>query len=273
MGFITKINSLNDIEQFEIEKVPVYYGDNAVIPGVFSLRRADTRQHLGTVSDKYRPIQMDEMIDVLDKASNLVDADIEHVGYTTSRGGRKILIQSKVSESINVDGDEVVPYFYTVIDNTGMGSNKTIPSTIRISCDNAFHLIMSTSEDNSRHSTLFDAKVKDMTNRIVTSIDSAKNFNKTMELLKSQSFSRDKMFKLTEELFDVSEDESNQQLRKREKIVELFETGQGNVGETRWDAFNAVTEYETHTGRQSPEKLIRNLVNKTMSRKALTLLA
>jgi len=101
MGFITKIDSLEEIDAFKVEKTPVFFNDNVRVPDTFSLRRVDDGQHLGIVGSNYRPIQMEEMIDVLDKASARVGY-IEHVGYTTSRGGRKVLIQSKLAENINI---------------------------------------------------------------------------------------------------------------------------------------------------------------------------
>jgi len=140
MGFITEIKSLNEVPQFEVEKVQVFDGNKRCIDGVYSLQRSDTNQHLGMVKDKYRPIQMNEMIDIISEASDKV-GDIDHIGYTTSKGGRKVVIQSKYRDTLDVGGDKIDPYIYTVIDNTGMGSNKMIPSSVRIACDNAFHLI------------------------------------------------------------------------------------------------------------------------------------
>jgi len=271
MGFITNISSLNEVPQFEVEKVPVYDGNQVEIPGTYSLRRMDTDQHLGIVGERYRPIQMEEMIDVLDRASQRI-GDINHVGYATSKGGRKVLIQSRLAETINVDGDEVEPYFYTIIDNSGMGSNKTIPSTLRITCDNACHLLVTDAENKSRHAATFDVRVESMHLNIIKSIEAARNFNETMERLKSIKFTRDEMVKLTEKLVPIQEDESTKRIAKRDRLVELFESGTGNVGESRWDALNAITEYETHTGKQTTEKLIRNLVNTSMSRKGLALL-
>ena len=275
MGFITKIDSLEEIDAFKVEKTPVFFNDNVRVPDTFSLRRVDDGQHLGIVGSNYRPIQMEEMIDVLDKASARV-GDIEHVGYTTSRGGRKVLIQSKLAENINIEGDEIEPYFYTVIDNTGMGSNKTCPSTIRLACDNAFHLVKEEgSALNSRHASNFDDRVNLTIDSIVGSIESARNFSDTVADLKSQKFSRDQMVKLTETLLPVSEDESTKRSLKREKLVGLYEGGLGNSGETKWDALNALTEYETHTGKQSSAKLIRNLVtgSNQLSQRGLKLLA
>jgi len=199
MGFITNIQSLEEVPQFNVEKVPLFDANHQPI-NAFSLQRTDTNEHLGVVGERYRPIQMEEMIDVLDKASNQVDSDIEHVGYTMSKFGRKVLIQSKLSKTIDVEGDKIEPYFYTMIDNTGMGSNKTIPSTIRIACLNALHLITTSNGTSSRHSSSFDSRVEGMIQSIARSIDTASNFKNLMEELKSLKYTRDEMVKLTQKL-------------------------------------------------------------------------
>ena len=188
MGFITAIKSLDEVPQFEVEKVQVFDGNNRCIDGVYSLQRSDTNQHLGMVKDKYRPIQMNEMIDIISEASDKV-GDIDHIGYTTSKGGRKVVIQSKYRDTIDVAGDKVEPYIYTVIDNTGMGSNKMIPSTVRIACDNAFHLISQNEQasDRARHSASFDTHVGGMINNIVSAISTTKNFSEIVEKLKNEA--------------------------------------------------------------------------------------
>lgn len=273
MGFITEIKSLNEVPQFEVEKVQVFDGNKRCIDGVYSLQRSDTNQHLGMVKDKYRPIQMNEMIDIISEASDKV-GDIDHIGYTTSKGGRKVVIQSKYRDTLDVGGDKIDPYIYTVIDNTGMGSNKMIPSSVRIACDNAFHLIAQNEEasDRARHSASFDTHVDGMINNIVSAISTTKNFTQIVEKLKNEKFNRDQMVQFTQKLIPVEKEESTRRQNKREKLVELYEGGRGNVGESRWDAFNAITEFETHTGRQSPEKLIRTFSANTLSRQALNLL-
>lgn len=273
MGFITEIKSLNEVPQFEVEKVQVFDGNKRCIDGVYSLQRSDTNQHLGMVKDKYRPIQMNEMIDIISEASDKV-GDIDHIGYTTSRGGRKVVIQSKYRDTLDVGGDKIDPYIYTVIDNTGMGSNKMIPSSLRIACDNAFHLIAQNEEasDRARHSASFDTHVDGMINNIVSAISTTKNFTQIVEKLKNEKFNRDQMVQFTQKLIPVEKEESTRRQNKREKLVELYEGGRGNVGESRWDAFNAITEFETHSGKQSPEKLIRTFSANTLSRQALNLL-
>jgi len=223
------------------------------------------------VGESYRPIQMSEMVDIMSRASKKI-GDIDHLGFTESKGGKKVVIQSKLPEPIDVGGDKVEPYIYTVVDHSGMGSNKVIPSTIRIACDNAFHLIKSNTDNRAHHASTFDDKVKAMIGSIIDSIESAKGFKGIMEKLKSIKFSKDQMIKLTQTLIPVEKEESTRRVNKRERLVELFASGRGNQGKTRWDALNALTEYETHNGKQSAEKFIRNMTNNNLSRQGLKLL-
>ena len=270
MGFLTEIETLEEVPRFEVNKVPLK-NDRGEHNGVFALERSDNGAHLGSCGRKYRPIQMDEMFDILNTASDRV-GDIQHDGYTVAGDGKRVVVRSKLGEPIDVDGDKVDGYFYTVIDNTGMSSNKCAPSTNRIACDNALHLIEKRRGDNLRHSDTFDANVEGMVRRIVRNIEDFTGFNATIEFLKSNKFSRDQMAKLTQKLIPVEKEESTRRINQREKIVDLYETGQGNVGESRWDALNAFTEFETHSRKQSPEKLVRSLMGNTLSTKALRVL-
>ena len=270
MGFLTEIETLEDVPRFEVNKVPLK-NERGEHNGVFALERSDDGTHLGSCGRKYRPIQMEEMFDILNTASDEVGG-IEHKGYTFAGEGKRVVVQSKLGDPIDVDRDKVDGYFYTVIDNTGMSSNKCAPSTTRIACDNALHLIEKRRGDNLRHSQTFDSNVERMISRIAKNIDDFKGFNATVEFLKSNKFSRDQMSKLTQMLIPVENEESTRRANNREKIVELYQSGQGNVGESRWDALNAFTEYETHSRKQSPEKLVRSLMGNTLSTKALRVL-
>jgi len=272
MGFFKQIETLDQVPQFNVEKVKVFDANNREIPNTYSLQRDDNNEHLGMVKENYRPIQMDEMVDILNTASNNV-GDIEHVAYAFARKGRQVVIQSKLAEDINVDGDILKPYFYTVIDNSGKGSNKTIPSTQRIACMNAFHLIKSSALDRSLHNTNFDDKVETMTDNIINSVNRAKNFTSIIERLKGLSYTKKDMQRLSENLIPVKKEESTNRVNKRAELLHLFSQGLGNSGRTRWDALNAITEYETHKGKKTPEKLVHELtVSNTLSKKGFEIL-
>ena len=69
-------------------------------------------------------------------------------------------------------------------------------------------------------------------------------------------------------------------VNRRETILNLFSTGEGNTGSTRWDAYNAVTEFVTHHRRYrstdsssvQANRFLGVLETDTMSRQALNLL-
>ena len=270
MGFLTDIKTLEEVPRFEVVKEPLY-DSRGNHDGVFALQRTDTNAHLGSCGVKYRPIQMEEMFDVLNTASNRVGG-IDHIGYTYTGNGKKVVVQSKLHDELNVQGDKIEGYFYTVVDNTGMGSNKVAPSTTRISCDNAFHMIEKRKGDRLRHSETFTSNVDLMIRRIVDNIQTVKGFGGVVEFLQNAKFDRNQMIKLTQKLIPVEKDESVKRNNKREKLVELYESGVGNRGETKWDAFNAITEFETHNRRQTPEKLVRGLLNGNLANRALKIL-
>jgi hypothetical protein len=275
MGFLNKIKGLSEVPQFNVYKEPLFDSRGSQIPNLFSLQREDTNEHLGTCSESYRPIQMDEMIDTIKTACKRVNESIEHVGWTESRGGKRMLIQSKIGSIGFDDQDAVEGYFYTLIDNSGKCANKIIPSTTRISCDNAFHLINKENKESEsytpslRHNWTFGERVEAFSQNISSNIVAARKFSHTARKLRTQKFTKDEMVKMVETLLPVEKDESTRRINKREKIALKFgEGGIANLGQTRWDAFNAITEYETHQ-KFTPEKFIRNLTGKTLSTKAL----
>ena len=275
MGFFREINGLDEVEQFETKKVSIQDTNGRSIPGVFSLQRTDTNKHLSVVKESYRPIQMDEMFEIIDKASIEI-GNIEHTGWAESRAGRKMVLRSRLLSDIDLGGDIIQPHFYTVIDNTGMGSNKSIASTLRVACDNAMHLI-DTEEAIARtlgvrHALTFDGKIEAMIDNIRSNVNTTIKFGEVANKLRIEKFSREDMVKLTGELIPVTDKDSTKRINKREKLVELFTNGRGNVGESKWDALNAVTEYETHTGKQSTEKFLRSFNTNTISQRASKLL-
>ena len=275
MGFFREIDGLHDVEQFETKKVSIQDTNGRSIPGVFSLQRTDTNKHLSVVKESYRPIQMDEMFEIIDKASTEI-GNIEHTGWAESRAGRKMVLRSRLLSDIDLGGDIIQPHFYTVIDNTGMGSNKSIASTLRVACDNAMHLI-DTEEAIARtlgvrHALTFDGKIEAMVDNIRSNVNTTIKFGKVANKLRVERFTREDMVELTNELIPVTENDSTKRINKREQLVELFTNGRGNVGESKWDALNAVTEYETHTGKQSTEKFLRSFNTNTISQRASNLL-
>jgi len=273
---MTNISSLEEIPRFDVIKEEVFDTTGTRVPGLFSLMRQDTRSHLGVCRNGYRPIQLDEMLDIVNTATERVGG-IEHTGYTFSREGKRVVIQSKLNTPFDINGDKIDGMFYTVIDNSGSNSNKIIPSTRRIVCDNMLHIVKQEAEQRRgrglRHSFSFDDSVGDIVAKIEKNINVVLTFNKTVESLQNQKFTEDQMRQLVQRLVPSRNQalDTVKLINKREDIVNRFANGIGTEGKSRWDALNAVTEYESRR-KFTPEKLVRTLSTESMSNKALELL-
>jgi len=275
MPLFTNISTLEDIPAFEIKKEQLFDSRGAEIKNLFSLMREDTRDHIGVCRGSYRPIQMNEMLDVLDTATNQVGG-ISHLGYTIAGNGKRVVIQSKLNDQLNLSGDLIDGMFYTVIDNSGMNSNKIVPSTRRIVCDNQLHIVQreagAKKSRGVRHSFTFDDNVNDIVRKFKTNISIINSFKTVVEKLQSETFTEDQMRHLIEKLLPTSKGNlSTKMQNKHEDIFNRFMRGIGNTGSTRWDALNAVTEYES-SKKFTPEKLARTLTMPTLSNNALNML-
>jgi len=275
MPFFTNISNLDEVPTFSIAKEPLFDSRGTEIKNLYSLMRQDTRDHIGVCRGSYRPIQMDEMLDVLNTATNQVGG-ISHVGYTVAGNGKRVVIQSQLNNQLNINGDIIDGMFYTVIDNSGMNSNKIVPSTRRIVCDNQLHIVQREADVKKsrgvRHSFTFDDNVNDIVHKFKTNIAVINSFKSVVEKLQNEVFTENQMRHLIEKILpSVKGDISTKMLNKHEDIFNRFIKGIGNNGSTRWDALNAVTEYES-SKKFTPEKLARTLTIPTLSNTALSML-
>lgn len=270
MKVFKQINGLEDIPHFNVAKQPLFNKAGLQIPNLWSLTRDDNDNHIGICSSMYRPIQLDEMVDTISRACSDIDSNIEHIGFAENKTGSALVIQSKIGD-IGIDSDPVDGYLYTVIDHRGKSSNKIIPSTVRISCTNAFHIIYKENRDVDvpvlRHSMTFEDRVAAFRENIKFNIEFTKNFAMIAERFRAERFTNRNMEAMVDTILPVKRNSSPNAEKKFEKIISKFSGGIDTEGRTKWDALNAVTEFESHQ-KTSPTKFIRNLTMSTLSTKA-----
>ncbi len=274
-SFYTPIKGLGDIELFHIDKFPVLDHTGEQIPDVFSLRNTNSNAHLGMVSSRYRPIQLDEMLSVLDGAFKA--NDVVPNGWTMAWNGRKVIIRSELnSNALDFDDaqDPYETYLYTVIDNTGKGTNKFIPSTIRAACTNVMHAVIRQGmKFMLYHSSSFDEKVALTAANVHNTLTQFRLFGNSVKRLRNVQYSLDQMQRFAAGLIPGK---TLRVERKQATLVDLFKNGRGAEGKTKYDALCAVTEYDTHFRTKRPSTVIghiRGLDGYTsMTRKAYQLL-
>jgi hypothetical protein len=102
------------------------------------------------------------------------------------------------------------------------------------------------------HRSNYEQRINVLMNSFKKGIEKNIEFVKTADDLDSQKISREELEKVVSRLFpDKKVRNKGEEVllsgeTSRNRVIELFSNGAGNKGETRWDAFNAVTEYIDH---------------------------
>lgn len=203
----------------------------------------------------YKPTSIGTFWNVIDKGMGTTPYEVVSAGSIDNRG--KIFASLKLTDGFQVGGREFKDYI-TVIDSFDKTTSfKVLYSNICVVCANTYAAALSAGGEVARakHTVNVD-------DNIVRLIDAIKAFvnvsNQNQIQLKAAH------------LTDCSQDEArawlmgletrgnkeitNALVQKSARMMELFNHGKGNQGQTRLDAFSAYTEFHTHesSNRKGP---------------------
>lgn len=217
-------------------------------PGSKLLYRSDNRAPLGIVGEDYSPSDPREFVESQFEFAEFIGGKVDRVGFLADRSKAFSVVSlnnlMRIPRNKRKKGDPVGVYIYSVD-----GWNGWTPRSSRLYLENLTCL-------NGMVSRKIQAKlwVSHTKNRELHYENRWKEF--LGELNTSVAATRQDFVKLAEERMDEKEfkemlhqllpGESKVTEKRRQDILHLFGGGIGNEGMTRWDAFNAVTEYTTH---------------------------
>lgn len=258
---------------FKVATVPAFakVGDNYVeAKEQRMVIREDTGAVLGTVGTKYRTIQNDTQIQAI---APLVDSGFAK--YDTAGlvdGGRIGWVMLKLKQEIELPGnDRVAPYLMALWSHDGLFSTRFFPSPMRAFCANVLSSLIGSAANgiSVRHTASADARMQEAARVIEASNGFYNDFQARATKLMTTRMADSQMIDLTAHLFPAMEEDgklkvSTRTKNMREKVLELFTSGAGNVeagiNGTAWAGFNAVAEFADHhratrvgEGRQEAE--------------------
>jgi phage/plasmid-like protein (TIGR03299 family) len=255
-----------------VEKVPLFTGDGAQMPGAYgTIRRVgDSVQGLGVVGERYRVIQDSEAFKIMEP---LIDRGL--VGTLTAGVYKaKSWLYGEAGEfkADIVPGDTIAAR--VLIGNSHDGS---IPWSFgypgnRVVCQNTFHMALSSKLSKLlrvRHTAAADAIIQQVIQATEAfGMEFVENVDK-MKMMASIKVDDDQLRSYTGYVFskwaDTSDDDEVSERggeRIYAKVLENFQAGQGAEFHrgSAWGAFNAVTEYLTHQrGRGTDEQTFQDL--------------
>lgn len=240
---------------FTVEKIGLKTIDGDVIPNRFALRRTDTRDALGIVTDFYRPLQNREAFAFFDAIFGKDAACYEVAGVLGK--GEKVWLLAKLPGDFRVAGDDVVGK-YLLLTN-GHDTNEPVRAKftpIRVVCQNTLNAALANQANEVRVQHIGAVKDKlDLAGKLLK--NAGLYFDEVQTVFRGFSKHGLKAKALRTYVTRVivgdeaNPDEISAPASKAiNRIEELHETGRGHdlkhVRGTLWGAYNAITEWVDH---------------------------
>ena len=247
---------------FDVEKVPAHTPEGDVVPGHFLIRRTDTLQNFAVMRKRYTSIPMDEMFRPFHEAVTEFGAEYEGAGLID--GGKKAWISAKLPNSFSLQSrpdDKVENRIMALGTNDGTKRNAYFGMASRIFCNNQIRTIMESANESDywiSHTKNWENRLEQAKKSFYAALQGLQSFEKIANQLDKIRMTSNECRGFTTLLLPEPErqkDEKGKEIEvratsritnRREKIVDLFCNGAGNLGATRWDALNGLTEYVNH---------------------------
>lgn len=219
------------------------------ITGKMAVVREDTGDILGMVSEKYKCVQNTECFKFFDSIVGAGEAVYQTVGSLFE--GRKVWILAHMGNGeYKLDNGDLIES-YVLLDTSHDGSSalRMRHTPVRVVCANTLGAALTNeAQFYARHTAGIAGRVSEARDVLGLNKVYMERFMAECNQIADKAFSSQQMERFTYKMLKLDPDKDiNLQhgisAVAGEKMIELFHTGLGNKGETRWDAFNAVTEF------------------------------
>ena len=264
---ISNASSFDDVMNtagfgFEVERVPMHTPEGNIVKNNYIIRRDDTKRILGTCKSRYAPVQTAAMLEPFHQMVQKYGATYETAGLIS--GGSKCWISAKLPGDWGLKArpdDKVEQRIISLVSHDGTKRNSYLSIAKRVFCNNMLSLLTTEATKQGysiSHTKNWEDNLGIIQDNFENSINAHAKFNQTANKLDDMRINTDEVKVFTELLLPdrpekinsngkvVKKRETSRLTNRREQIVDLFVTGAGNRGNSRWDAFNAVTEFVDH---------------------------
>lgn len=207
------------------------------IPRNFGAFRQDTGECFGVNGTRYKVCQTADSFNYVDKINEKYPLTFHRGGLL--KGGRYFI--SALFDKFSPNGDLITGIAAFVSSFDGSYSNRIVRALKREICLNVCVFGGNEFGMAAKHTSGADIKIDKFMEEF---IDNAKQNEQIVATMQRTTITQQEALALTKALFGSRE--SKQVENQSDKIMELFTSGIGNNGQTAWDWFNGVSEFETH---------------------------
>ncbi|MAQ49665.1 MAG: hypothetical protein CMK97_01800 [Pseudomonas sp.] len=251
---------------WHIEESPVRFvaGENSHLGSIHSypeqkvLYRSDTKAPLSVVSNRYKVVQPNEVLEFYRDLTEYAGYELETAGVL--KGGKKFWALARTGQSSVLKGrDEVNGYLLLATSCDGTLATMATPTTVRVVCNNTLAIAVNGASQAIRvpHSTEFNPqRVKQ---QLGISVSQWSEFMYRMKTLSERKVKPKEALQYFLQVIcstDTDLDDRKQlpQHRALQKVQDLYQgLGRGaqlvSAQDTAWGLLNAVTEFVDHEKR------------------------
>ncbi|WP_022964104.1 DUF932 domain-containing protein [Halopseudomonas pelagia] len=222
------------------------------------LYRSDTKAPLSVVSNRYKVVQPNEVLEFYRDLTEYAGYELETAGVL--KGGKKFWALARTGQSSVLKGrDEVNGYLLLATSCDGTLATMATPTTVRVVCNNTLAIAVNGASQAIRvpHSTEFNSqRVKQ---QLGISVSQWSEFMYRMKTLSERKVKPKEALRYFLQVIcstdtDLEDRKQLPQHRALQKVQDLYQ-GQGrgaqliSAQDTAWGLLNAVTEFVDHEKR------------------------
>lgn len=228
----------------------------------YGMFRNDNGQWLGTVGDRYEPLQNKEIAEIIVTAAEGIDLEVQRGGMLGEGG--KIYLQAELPKT--VIGESEVKRWLTCLNShdgstsVGFGSTNTT-----VVCQNTFYRAYGELQ-KFRHTASMKERILIAQSDLRKTLELDNDLMTQFKRMADTPIKEDIIERVLTKLFDVKKDEKQEDISTRKKNqIQNFATSLrqsiGEQGQTVWALFNGVTRYTNHIAAPQKDKETYIMVN------------
>jgi phage/plasmid-like protein (TIGR03299 family) len=247
----TPVFAINDDLSWKIEHRPLYFtgndGQPVAWPDKVAVVREDTGRCLGVVSKDFETVQNSDLLSLIQPLVAEGLLTVENTGYLNH--GSRVFAQAKVNQEYTVLGEDYNGYVTLLNGHVGNCAVAIGSSMFRVICGNTFTAAYSDISEKYRHSTGVTQRVLE-SQFVLDYVNGAMaKYAEYMQPLALTSCSSTQFRQALEAIYEKPVKDMRESFVA--KLDDLFYNGAGNNGNSFYDAFNAVTDYNSHESRKT----------------------
>lgn len=231
---------------------PVVTEDGIPIPGFKANLRDTDEKVLGIVTDRYKVVQN---IDAFSFTDELLGEGVTYETAGSLQEGRRTWLLAKLPQRYIISGDEITPYLVFMNSHDGTGAIKAAMTPIRLSCENAINLALSTAKRywSTNHTGDIQGKMEDARYTLLYADQYMAELGKAIDSLTRVKLTDRQVYEYIDALFPLLENPTEQQKKnilkmKEEMKLRYFDAPDlKHVGKNAYRFVNAVSDFATHS--------------------------